>query len=92
MLARLAPVLAAEERDLARFLDAQKPSASEAHDWQAMVAGVRQLAADTTQIGVAAKANGLAAVHRIDVSGRLVRKQLAVIAARDGFTYCGTSS
>ncbi len=88
-LVRLAPGLAEEERDLARFLGAQKPSASEAHDWQAMVAGVRRLADDSTQIAVAAKANDVAAVHSVDVSGRLVRKQLAVIAGREGFAYCG---
>lgn len=92
VLARLAPGLAAEQHSLARFLSTQKPGASEAHDWQAMVAGVRQLADDTTQIAAAAKTSDLAAVHSIDASGRLVQKRLAVIAARDGFTYCGPAT
>jgi hypothetical protein len=91
-LARLAPkVSVVEHQALTQLLKLKAPAAV-AQDWREMLAGIKQLADDTTQISIDAKANDLKAVEALTASGRSLRTKLTAIAERDGFAYCGRTS
>jgi hypothetical protein len=92
ILARIAPSVATIEHNAVVTLSKLKPSSSEAHEWTTILLGMRLLAEDTTKLATAAKANNIAEVHHIDASGKQLRERLAVIAKRNGFSYCGVTS
>jgi hypothetical protein len=92
VLARLAPPIAAEEHAAVAQLHALKAPTSLEADWQQLLAGIGQLADDTTEIAAHAKSNDLKGVESVTSSGRKLREQLTAIAKRDGFTYCGRTS
>jgi ABC-type enterochelin transport system substrate-binding protein len=92
LLARLAPGVAAYELQAVDRLQTLKAPSSLEQEWQHLLAGMHQLAEDAAQIGTQAKANKLKKVESITSSARALRQQLATIASRDGFTYCGTTS
>lgn len=88
-LAETAPTVAAyESQGIAKLRKLNAP-ASLAHDWQSMLAGLQKLANDTAQLGAYAKEKDLAEAERLLASSKSTRKQLLVIAVRDGFTNCG---
>jgi len=89
LLARVVPGIAAEEQDAIAALGALKQSGSQTHDWQTMLLYLRQLADGSKQLGAAAKAKDLEATHKITANGVQIQQKLGVIAARDGFAYCG---
>ena len=91
-LARVAPGVAAYQHQAVDRLRTLKAPASLAHAWQEMLAGMQQLADDTTQLGLDAKAKDIKDTQLVISSGRALRKRLTVIAARDGFAYCGRTS
>lgn len=92
VLAEVAPGIAVYEQDAVERLRALKPSAAQSRDWKKLLAGIEQLAGDTHQIAVAAKAKDYNGVTRIVNDGRALRQELSVIAARNGFKYCGITS
>jgi hypothetical protein len=91
-LARLAPAVAVDEHQAVARLRALKAPSSLADDWQLLLTGMQQLADDTTRIAADSKAKNYKEVEAITSSGRRLRQQLTVIAARDGFSYCGRTS
>jgi hypothetical protein len=92
LLAKLAPGVAKVEHEEAVTLDALKQNGSASQDWKTILTGMQQLANDTTQLAADAKAGNITAVHSVIASGRTIQQKLAVIAERDGFTYCGRTS
>ena len=92
VLAKVAPGIALVEHNAVAVLSKLKPSASEATEWDAILLGMRLLAEDTTKLATAAKADDIAEVHSIDANGKQLQEKLAVIAKRNGFSYCGVSS
>jgi hypothetical protein len=94
VLAQVAPGVAGDQRHEVSVLRALKLTGAASHskDWQTMLLGLELLAADTTQLAVQAKAKDITAVHKIVLEGHKVQQKLTVIAARDGFTYCGRTS
>jgi hypothetical protein len=91
-LARVAPGVAAYERQALDRLRALKAPPSLVNGWRLLLAGMRVLANDTAQIGVDAKAKNYKAVQSIVSSGQRLRQQLAVVATEHGFSYCGRTS
>jgi len=92
ILARVAPSVAADEHQAVNRLRALRAPASLAHDWRNLLAGIQELANDTTRLAAAAKADNFRAVQAIDASGRQLDSRLSLIAARDGFAFCGRTS
>jgi hypothetical protein len=92
VLARVAPIVASYEHNEVLLLSNLKAPASQAKDWQEMLTGMRELANDSTQLGIEAKAKKLGAVREIDLRGRIVQQRIGAIATRDGFTFCGRTS
>lgn len=92
ILARTAPGVAADERRAVERLSTLKAPSSLEHEWQTMLAGMRELADDSQEIVADARAKNLNGVHSIDASGREIESHVAAIADRDGFKYCGISS
>jgi hypothetical protein len=91
-LSRLAPGMAVFEQTAVDKLRALKAPASASKEWQALLVGMEQLAIDDDRIGAEAKANHLKAVEATVTSGRSLREELAKIASRNGFKYCGIAS
>jgi hypothetical protein len=92
VLARVAPPVAVDEHHAIVRLRALEAPASLASDWQKLLTGMEQLANDAAATGTDAKAGNYKDVTSITASGRKLREQLAAIATRDGFTYCGRTS
>jgi hypothetical protein len=91
-LARVAPGVAADERQAVARLRTLKAPASLARDWQTLLAGIEQLANDTAQLGADAKAGDFNTAHALVRRARHLREALTVVAERDGFAYCGRTS
>lgn len=92
ILAKRAPAVAVEEQQAVVRLRALKAPTALAADWQQLLAGMQQLAQDTTQIATDAKANNLKSIETLTSSGRKVREKLTALANRFGFVYCGRTS
>jgi hypothetical protein len=92
VLAQVAPGVASVENNAVTVLSKLKPSSAEATEWDAILLGMRLLAGDTSRLAAAAKANDIAEVHSVDAAGKQLQEKLAVIAKRNGFSYCGISS
>jgi hypothetical protein len=92
VLARVAPAVGVQEQQAVTRLRAFSAPGSLSADWQQMLAGMQQLAEDTTKIAADAKAGNLKHVEAVTASGRKVRQQLTTLAARFGFVYCGRTS
>jgi hypothetical protein len=89
VLAEMAPELRSYELGALgklRTLQVAPPLASE---WRTMLAGMRVLAEDAGGLATAAKTSGETAVQAVVAKERKLRRELAVIAERIGFSYCG---
>jgi hypothetical protein len=86
---RLAPGLSQEQQRGVARLRALKAPASLEHDWQELLTGMQQLAAETAKVGVAARAGNGKGVEAITASGAPIRSGLERIAQQVGFKYCG---
>jgi hypothetical protein len=91
-LTRLAPVAAAYERQAVDRLRTLTVPASLTHDWQEMLAGIQQLANENTELASNAKSKNIKGVQLVSSRSAKERQQLAALATRDGFTYCGRTS
>jgi hypothetical protein len=91
-LTQVGPEIAEAEHDAVILLSKLKPSEAEAQEWHAILVGMNALARDTASLVNAAKKNDLSEVHKIDANGQAVRKQLTIIAKRNGFVYCGITT
>jgi hypothetical protein len=89
VLARVAPGIASSEHRAVDMLGALRQSGSQTDDWHTMLLGLRQLADVSTQLAAAARAKNLGDIHQIIAGGVKIQRELAIIAARDGFAYCG---
>ena len=89
VLASTASGVAAYESAAVTKLRKLSAPPSYAKEWQTMLTGLQQLANDTAQLGVYAKAKNVAAAERLDDGTQSVRSQLLAIASRDGFKSCG---
>jgi outer membrane PBP1 activator LpoA protein len=92
LMARLAPEVSAYEHHETQLLASLKVSGSQARSWQALLAGIKALADDTTRLGVEARAKNLSALRATIASGERLQQQLGAIAGKEGFVYCGRTS
>ncbi len=92
VIARLAPGMAAYENQALERLRRLHAPSSVAGDWQQLLAGMQRLAADTSEVGVDARAHEFNQAHAVTLGARALRQRLATVAGRDGFTYCGLRS
>lgn len=92
VLAQVAPGISAYQHHEVHVLSALTQSGSKNADWHTMLAGMEHLANDTSQLAADARAKNIKAVRSLVASGHTIQHELAVIAGRDGFTYCGRTS
>jgi hypothetical protein len=80
-----------ERRQIARLSKLSVPS-SIAHDWSELLVGMRQLAGFAERLGPEARSMNSAGVQKLVGESTQIRQRLALIAERDGFTYCGRAT
>jgi hypothetical protein len=88
-IAETAPGVSTYENEAVAKLRQLTAPASIATDWQSMLAGLRQLAKATGQLGTYAKEKNVTAAEKLLASTKGTREQLLTIATRDGFANCG---
>lgn len=90
-LVRIAPERAADERRAIERLSKLKVPATLAAEWTHLLTDMNRLANDVAQIGTDAETGQYQSVLNVDVGSSNVQSELAALATRDGFRYCGHS-
>jgi hypothetical protein len=88
-VAQIAPLLAAFERNAVAELRKLSAPATLAENWRKIVAGLQQLADNTAQLGVYAKASNLKEVEGVIHKSQQKERELITIATTAGFAHCG---
>jgi hypothetical protein len=91
-VARVAPGLAAYERAAIAELRTLTVPASLTADWQKILAGAQQLAANTAKLGDEAKGGNLKEVEAVIHQDQQSERELIAIATAVGFKHCGRNA